>query len=266
MKGDFAVAEGRSNSRPAVKAESWRTQPGGSLSIFTVDSPRGRGYAVAKMKILDVPQSGSVGGRTSSRNRSGQYVRTRAMPTQPRTSSQINARARLTTCAAAWRGLTASQMASWAAFATSFTVVNSLGTSINLTGTQCFVKVNCVNLLLSRAIVLVPPALPSFVACTVTALAVVSGTPAYTLTGVTCAAGTTHMYFASPATSPGVTFNGKYSYIGGNATYTAGTFAGETMYAAKFGVPIAGKKYFLKVVQEQLGMQDNGTVFTAIST
>ena len=79
------------------------------------------------------------------------------MPTQPRSASQVNARARLTTCAAAWRGLTAGQMASWQAFALSFTVVNSLGSAINLTGTQCFCKVNCVNLLLARAIVLVPP-------------------------------------------------------------------------------------------------------------
>ncbi|MGC2355280.1 MAG: hypothetical protein WA491_04405 [Candidatus Acidiferrum sp.] len=218
------------------------------------------------MKILDVPQSGSVGARTSARNRSGQYVRQRAMPTQPRTVPQVAARSRFTTTSAAWRGLTAAQQAAWQAFALSFTVVNSIGTAINLTGTQVFVKVNAVNLLLGRSVVLVPPALPTFVACTVTALAVVSGTPAYTITGVTCAAGTTHMYFASPAMSPGVTFCAILRFIGGNATYTAGTFAGETMFAAKWGAPVAGKKYFLKVVQEQLGMQDNGTIFSAIAT
>jgi hypothetical protein len=188
------------------------------------------------------------------------------MPTQPRTAAQVNARARLTTTASAWRGLSASQMASWAAFASSFTVLNSLGTAINLTGTQCFVKVNCVNLLLGRAIVQVPPALPSFVACTATALAVVSATPAYTITGATPVTGTTQMLFASPALSPGVTFCGQFRYIGQITTYTGSTFAGETFYAAKFGVPILGKKYVLKIVQEQAGMQDNGTLYSAISS
>jgi len=218
------------------------------------------------MKILDVPQSGSVGARTSSRNRSGQYVRQRAMPTQPRTPAQVNARARLTTCAAAWRGLTTGQMAAWAAFALSFTTVNSLGSAINLTGTQCFCKVNCVNLLLSRAIVLVPPALPAFIACSMTGMTFVAAGPTITFTGVTCAAGTTHMYFASPAQSPGTTFCGRYAFIGDNATYTAGSYVATTIYVAKWGAPVVGKKYFVKVVQEQVGMQDNGTLFSAIST
>jgi hypothetical protein len=218
------------------------------------------------MKIIDVPQSGSIGSRTSSHNSSGQYVRQRTNPTQPRTVGQMAARARLGTLAAAWRGLTALQIAAWQAFAKSFTVTNSIGTAINLTGTQCFVKVNAVNLLLGRTSVVIPPALPAFVACQVTGIAVVSGTPAFTLTGVTTTAPTTHMYFASPACSPGVSFNARFAFLGGNATYTAGSFALETLYAAKFGVPILGKKYFLKIVQEQLGMQDNGTVFSAIST
>jgi len=216
------------------------------------------------MKILDVPQSGSVGARTSSRNRSGQYVRQRAIPTQPRTASQVNQRARLSDVSAGWRGLTDIQRLSWNAFGASFTVVNSLGQTINLTGHQCFVKVNTVNLLNGDTIVLTPPALPTFVANTTTGLTAAAGTPAIALAGVTPAAGTKFMVFSSGQLSAGVTFNGTYRYLTTFTAFTAGVFSLLTVYNAKWGTLVAGKKIFVKVVQSQAGMQDNGTLFTAI--
>jgi hypothetical protein len=216
------------------------------------------------MKILDVPQSGSVGARTSSRNRSGQYVRQRAIPTQPRTPAQIQARASLGDQSAAWRGLTDPQRAAWNAFAQSFTVTNSLGTTINLTGAQCFVKVNTVNIKNGDTAVNVPPALPSFAACTATGVTAVSATPLIQIAGVNPAAGTKFMIFASPQLSAGVTFNGKYAYLQTSQTFTTGQMSIQTAYAARYGALIVGKKIFVKVVQSQAGMQDNGTVFTAI--
>lgn len=216
------------------------------------------------MKILDVPQSGSVGARTSSRNRSGQYVRQRAIPTQPRTPAQIQARASLGDQSAAWRGLTDAQRAAWNAFGASFTVTNSLGTTINLTGAQCFVKVNTVNVKNGVATVQLPPALPSFLANTCTGVTAVAATPLITIQGVAPAAGTLFMVFASPQLSAGVTFNGKYAYLQTSQTFTAGAMSIQTAYAARYGALIVGKKIFVKVVQSQAGMQDNGTVFTAI--
>ena len=216
------------------------------------------------MKILDVPQSGSVGARTSSRNSSGQYVRQRAMPTQPRTASQINARARLTSQSAAWRGLTPAQMAAWIAFGQSFTIVNSLGTAIHLTGAQCYIKVNSVNLLNGDATVNVPPILPVFIACTATGVTAVAATPLIQIAGTTPAGTTKFMIFASPQLSAGVSFNGNYRYLQTSTTFTAGELSIQTAYAAKFGALIVGKKIFVKVVQSQAGMQDSGTLFTAI--
>jgi hypothetical protein len=218
------------------------------------------------MKILDVPQSGSVGARTSSRNRSGQYVRQRAIPTQPRTVAQIAARSKLTTQSAAWRGLTDPQRAAWNAFAQSFTVTNSLGTTINLTGAQCFIKVNTVNLLNGDATVNTPPALPSFLAVTVTAVTAVAATPLIQLAGVNPAAGTKFMIFGSPQSSAGITFNGKYAWLSTQQVFTTGQMSIQTVYAARYGALIVGKKIFIKVVQSQAGMQDNGTVFSCIVT
>lgn len=219
---------------------------------------------VSRRKILDVPQSGSVGNETSSHNRGGQYRRQRSIPTNPRSVAQQAARARLADLAAGWRGLTASQQTAWIAFGNSFTVNNTLGTAIHLTGLQCYIKVNTVNLLNGTAIVSVPPALPSFVACTVTAVTAVSATPLIQLAGTTPATGTSYMIFASPQVSAGLNYNGNYRWLQTSTTFTSGELSLQTTYAAKFGALIAGKKIFVKVVQVQAGMQDNGTVYTCI--
>ena len=216
------------------------------------------------MKILDVPQSGSVGARTSSRNSSGQYVRQRAIPTQPRSASQVARRATLTAFAAAWRGLTSAQIAAWNAFGQSFTVVNSLGTAIHLTGLQCYIKVNAVNTLVGDASVSVPPALPSFTTCSVTGATAVSATPLIAVQGIAPASGTKNMAFASPQLSAGVSFNGQYRYLQLADTFSSGACSLQTAYAAKFGALILGKKIFVKIVQDQAGMQDNGTIFACI--
>ena len=218
---------------------------------------------VASLKILDVPQSGSVGARTSSRNRSGQYVRQRAMPTQPRTVSQMAARSRLTTQSAAWRGLTDAQRAAWNGFAQSFTIVNSLGSTINLTGHQAFCKINSVNLLNGDAQVLVPPSLPAFTACSATSADGTAGTQLLELNGTTPSGSVKHMVYCSPQLSPGVSYNANFRWILTGTTYTASKLSLTAAYTAKFGALIAGKKVFVKVVQSLNGFQDNGSVFAA---
>jgi hypothetical protein len=143
-------------------------------------------------------------------------------------------------------------------------VNNSLGQAINLTGAQCFIKVNSVNLLLGASTVNVPPALPSFIAVTVTGLTATAGTQLLEAAGTTPASGTSFMFFCSPQVSAGVSFQGNFRYIANFTTATAGEFVLTTPYTTKFGALIAGKKIFVKVVQQQAGMQDNGTLFSTI--
>ena len=217
-----------------------------------------------RMKILDVPQSGSVGNQTSSRNRSGQYRRARSMPTQPRTAAQVNARARLTSASAAWRGLTDAQRAAWASFAQSFSVVNSLGSTINLTGSQCFVKVNTVLALTGSAQVTIPPALPSFGPTLATALTATAGTQALSIASTLATGTVTYMVFASPQLSAGVSYCGQFRYLQNFTIATTNKLDILAAYTAKFGAILAGKKIFVKVVQNAAGMQDNGTLLAAI--
>lgn len=219
---------------------------------------------ICNLKILDVPQSGSVGNQTSSRNRSGQYIRQRTVPTNPQTPAQQAVRATLTSLSASWKSLTSSQQAGWKAFGNSFTVVNNLGTAIHLTGLQCYVKVNAVNTLLGDAVVAVPPALPAFVAPLTTGVTASHSTPSLVLAGATPATGTDYMVYASPQVSAGVSYQGNYRYLTVADTFTSGAFNLLTAYTAKFGALRAASKIFVKVVQNQAGMQDNGTVYTCI--
>src|SRR5206468_836067 len=96
----------------------------------------------ANMKILDVPQSGSQAGTTSSRNRYGQYRRSRATPVNVNSTAQQAARNRLSAESEAWRGLTDIQREAWNSFADEHPQTDSLGQVVTLTGHQMFVGVN----------------------------------------------------------------------------------------------------------------------------
>ena len=92
--------------------------------------------------MLDVPQSGSKAGTVSSRNRYGQYQRTRATPVNPNSSTQQAARNRLAALSAAWRGLSDNQRAAWSSFALTQPQTDSLGQTTTLTGHQTYISVN----------------------------------------------------------------------------------------------------------------------------
>lgn len=90
------------------------------------------------MLILTTPQSGSVAGVTSSRNRFGQYQRTRAIPVQPRTPKQTRNRALFTVNSSAWRGLTDAQRTAWNDYAAQIIRSGRLGSSYSPTGASLF--------------------------------------------------------------------------------------------------------------------------------
>jgi len=105
--------------------------------------------------------SGSVGGQTFSRNRYGAYVRTRAIPVNPNTVPQQNARSRLSTYSANWQTLTASQKISWNAWALQNPIINTLGASQTLTGQAAYVGVNTRLAQATDTAIDVPPLTPA---------------------------------------------------------------------------------------------------------
>jgi hypothetical protein len=87
--------------------------------------------------------SGSLAGITLSRNRGGNYMRARSMPTNPNTALQQAVRAALAQLSVLWQDtLTPAQRLGWAAYGDNVPVTNRLGASINLTGQNWYIGCN----------------------------------------------------------------------------------------------------------------------------
>lgn len=126
------------------------------------------------MLILDVPQSGSVAGVTSSRNRFGQYKRTRAIPVQPRTPKQQFNRAQLAIGSSSWRTLSDAGRTAWNDYAAQILRSGRLGSSYSPTGASLF---SGAFMLFPGSTILDPPStLPTYV-LTVSDMAYVDSTP-----------------------------------------------------------------------------------------
>jgi hypothetical protein len=200
------------------------------------------------VKKLDVPQSGSQADTTASRNRFGQYNRTRAMPTQPYTVRQVLVRGRLTDASQAWRELTDEVRATWNAYAAVTPRVDSLGQTIYLTGHQQFVSLYGV---LSNAGLAVPPDVPSEAPPAPPTVAIVAIADDGTLTlsvAETLAADLVLVVSASPQRSAGVSFERDTRFVVKFTAKTMGNVEVGAAYVAKYGSMILGRKIFLDAV------------------
>jgi hypothetical protein len=199
------------------------------------------------MKFLGVPSSGSAAGTTWSRNRFGQYTRTRAMPVQPRTPEQLAQRARMTTNSAAWRALTDAQRAGWESLGAMITRTDALGQAYTLNGFMAYCSINNNKLDAGDAAVADAPAIVTpvdLVTATIT-LTAVAFSIAYTATPLP--ANTRLFIFASPQKSAGRQFNGDYRLIAVTAAAAASPHNLLAAYTARLGVPVVGQKVFLKL-------------------
>lgn len=196
------------------------------------------------MKFLGPPSSGSTRGDVFSRNRFGQYCRNRTSPVQPRTSAQLNQRARMSTNAAAWRGLTDAQRAGWLSLGLMITRTDSLGQTYTLNGFGAYCSVNNNKLDAGDAAVADAPAIvtPADLLTATITLTAAAFSIAYTATPL--AASTRLFIFCSPQRSAGVSFNGDYRLLAVTAAAAASPANIMTAYTAKFGVPVVGNRIF----------------------
>jgi hypothetical protein len=202
------------------------------------------------MKKLDVPQSGSQGQTTASRNRFGQYDRQRAMPTQPRSAAQLAVRAAFAAASAEWKALTDAARLAWKSYAESVSLVDSLGQVYFLTGHQMFVSVNRSSDAAGIGLILTAPPVGS------PAPAGVVSVSASTIVGAAItigAAGTegSAIIMCSPPQSPGVTYCRDFRQIctGEIVADDDAVTVIAARIAAKFGALAVGQTFFVKVVQ-----------------
>lgn len=199
------------------------------------------------MKILDVPRSGSYAGVTSSRNRFGQYVRTRAVPVNPNSTFQSTVRTRMAASATAWRNLTAAQHAAWAALGAQMSRTDALGQAYTLTGLQAFASVNNNLQAAGAATVVDAPALITPDAMATGTMTMATLSLAFTPTPL--AAGEKLFVFASPPRSAGRNYESDYRLIAASAAAQASPFVVLTEYTARFGAIPTGAKVFFSLVR-----------------
>jgi len=216
------------------------------------------------MKVLKPPQSGSHEGTTASRNRFGQYERTRAIPVNPSSGAQGLARARMAANSAAWRALTSAQRAGWAGLGLSMVRTDSLGQTYTLQGNQAYASVNNNRLLTGLAVVPDAPALvtPPVITGIVLTLTAISFSIAYTPTPMPAASYLA--IYASPQRSAGRAFEADFRFMKISAVAGASPLAILAEYTARFGIPVLGNRIFISCTAMSLGFQSGPFVFTQV--
>lgn len=198
------------------------------------------------MKWLVPPQSGSLAGQTASRNRFGQYCRTRAIPVNPNSTEQGIVRARLAAYSAGWRDLTDAQRAGWRDLGLIMTRTDSLGQTYNLTGQEAYISVNTTRVAAGDAAVADAPALttPNALLTLTPTLTAAAFSLAYTVTPL--AAGNRLFTFCSPQRSAGRAYESDFRLIAVSAAAAASPANIFAAYQAKFGTPVVGNRVFIK--------------------
>lgn len=213
------------------------------------------------MKYLDVPKSGSLQSDTYSRNRYGQYIRSRSNPVNPGTAFQTAVRSRLATYAGNWRGLSVTQREGWGALGAQMTRTDSLGQTYDLTGFQAYVSV-CANLVAAGdAAVTDAPALeqPDAILTLTPTLTSASFSVAFTPTPL--GAGERLLVFAGPQRSSGRGYEGDYRLV--HVSAAAGTSPANVLsgYQGRFGSPTTGNRIFISCQRYH-----NGFLSAALTT
>lgn len=216
------------------------------------------------MKVLVPPQSGSQAGTTASRNRFGQYTRTRATPVNPGSSAQGLVRARMAANSAAWRGLTSAQRSGWMSLGQSMVRTDSLGQSYSLQGNQAYASVNNNRVLCGLSAVDDAPGLvtPEALLTATITLTAAAFSIAYTVTPLPAA--TYLAVFVSPQRSAGRAYESDYRFVKLSSAAQASPLAILTEYTAKFGVPVVGNRIFLSLVCINLGFESGALVTSAV--
>lgn len=193
------------------------------------------------MKYLGDPSSGSYAGITASRNRFGQYRRTRAVPVQPRTVRQLQQRSRMIAASSNWRSLTSYQIAAWAALGLQMTRNDSLGQSYNLTGAQAFSSVNSVLTTYGQSPVTDTPLLETPLAVSGLVISATASPAALTVSTTDEPATGFISFWASPPQSAGRQFAAKPVLI---ASFAVGGSPYDLLadWNARWGTLIAGQR------------------------
>jgi hypothetical protein len=217
------------------------------------------------MKILDIPQSGKRGLNVSQASAFGQMSRTLAIPSNPRSASQMSVRKILSKVSAAWRALQEIQRAAWIAAAKDAKSGSRLGQSGSLSGFLLFTKINCTLAQFGQAQLDTPPERPQFLDLAPANLVITNTGGAITLR-LTCPTdpGDNTIVRASKPMSQGRQSCQDCRILGLCPVPVQGSANITSIYTAKYGVPPVGKKVYVQVNQFINGWESLPVMFSAV--
>jgi len=111
-----------------------------------------------KFGSIVIDGRGKIGGHVASKNRSGNYLRTKVTPVNPRTTFQQNVRNTFGSLSQAWRGLTEDQRASWNNAVAAYAKTDIFGDLRNPSGISLFQKLNNVIINIDQVMLRTAPA------------------------------------------------------------------------------------------------------------
>ena len=186
-----------------------------------------------------------------SKNHYGQFIRKRVKGTNPRTNSQLNVRADMTTLAKGFKNLGSSAIVAWNTYGKNYYKSNRLGLKIQLTGEAWYIKLGRICQTIGVTVPGSPPSLTQAVPELLETLsAAIVASTSITLSCDTAPSANNYVrIFASPANSLGRNYNSNYRFIGLWKTADTATKDVTTLWTAVFGsVPPAGSRIFFKAI------------------
>lgn len=216
-------------------------------------------------KVLRNPKSGKQGNAVSYDTPFGQAERVLKLPRNPRSPAQQRVRGALGHFAARWRGLTNDQRIVWINEAKEVDSEPRLGQRGQLTGCQLYLKINCTLAAIGQEPVDMPPAHPQFSANPTGALTATVANDAVSLQlKVTRAPVCYIMVWGTAPCSQGVMRSRRFALLGALPAPASGVSDIAALYVAKFGVPPAGTRVFIRTQQTINGWTDLPQETTAI--
>ena len=216
------------------------------------------------MKILDIPQSGSMGVTVTYQTRYGQIRRQRTIPRNPRTPLQMEWRTAFQGARSFWGTLSDEQFQAWEAAGQSRRIQSLLGRSGPISGYLVSVSVNARLAMLGLPMVTTPPPIPVFPSNPVTGLVVANNAGNVSVQlQLSGKPGRYVLVFGARPQNSGVTYVDHYPFLGVLPEEGGESVDINALYAARFGAPAVGKRVFIRTVQQMNGWQDHPQTFSA---
>ena len=212
-----------------------------------------------------------IGGHVLSKNRGGNFMRTKVTPSNPQSIAQAGARNRFSGLSQAWRSLTQAQRDAWSAAVNDYQRTDIFGDLKSPSGSNLYQRLNNVLAVCGVAAMATPPlpsAVPNIYVQTVTAAV---GVPALSVDlNDNVPADTAIMLFATAPMSAGRNYvKSQFRLIAVLPAATINPYDALDDYVAKYGnTGEIGQKIFVKTVPVNLltGQTGSAAVASVITT